>query len=89
MVPPRIDDPDYVPYLERLVAEHDVGAVVPLTDLDIHVLAAAGERLPAFVASVETCEAMYDKFRTHVELERRGLPSPPTVLPGTEPSPTP
>ena len=83
--PPRIDDPDYVPYLERLVAEHDVRAIVPLTDLDIHVLAAAGERLPAFVAPVQTCEAMYDKFRTHEELTARGLPSPPTVLPGTEP----
>ncbi|MCW2957524.1 MAG: hypothetical protein JWP18_327 [Solirubrobacterales bacterium] len=85
VVPPRIDDPDYVPCLERLVAEHDVSAVVPLTDLDIHILASAGERLPAFVASVETCEAMYDKFRTHEELTARGLPSPPTVLPGTEP----
>jgi carbamoyl-phosphate synthase large subunit len=85
VVPPRIDDPDYVPFLERLVAEHDVRAVVPLTDLDIHVLAAAGARLPAFVAPVQTCEAMYDKFRTHEELSARGLPSPPTVLPGTEP----
>jgi carbamoyl-phosphate synthase large subunit len=85
VVPPRIDDPDYIPFLERVVAEHDVQAVVPLTDLDIHVLAAAGDRLPAFVASVETTEAMYDKYRTHLELEARGLPSPPTVLPGTEP----
>lgn len=85
VVPPRIDDPDYIPFLEQVVAEHDVKAVVPLTDLDIHILAAAGARLPAFVAPVQTCEAMYDKYRTHVELAARGLPSPPTVLPGTEP----
>jgi carbamoyl-phosphate synthase large subunit len=85
VVPPRIDDPGYVPFLEQIVAEHDVKAVVPLTDLDIHVLAAAGDRLPAFVAPVETCEAMYDKYRTHMQLTARGLPSPPTVLPGTEP----
>jgi len=85
VVPPRIEDPGYVPFLERLVAEHEVQAVVPLTDLDIHVLAAAGDRLPAFVASVQTCEAMYDKYRTHEELTARGLPSPPTVLPGTPP----
>ena len=44
VAPPRIDDPGYVPFLEGLVAEHDVGAVVPLTDLDIEVLAAAGDR---------------------------------------------
>ena len=85
VVPPRIDDPGYVPFLEQIVAEHDVKAVVPLTDLDIHVLAAAGDRLPAFVAPVETCEAMYDKYRTHMQLTARGLPSPSTVLPGTEP----
>ncbi|MEJ7824955.1 MAG: ATP-grasp domain-containing protein [Solirubrobacteraceae bacterium] len=85
VVPPRIDDPGYVPFLEQVVTEHDVKAVVPLTDLDIHVLAAAGDRLPAFVAPVETCKAMYDKYRTHEELTARGLPSPPTVLPGTEP----
>lgn len=85
VVPPRIDDPDYIPYLERVVAEHDVKAVVPLTDLDIHVLAAAGDRLPAFVASVETTEAMYDKYKTHLALEAHGLPSPPTVLPPAEP----
>jgi len=85
VVPPRIDDPGYVPFLEQIVAEHDVKAVVPQTDLDIHVLAAAGDRLPAFVAPVETCEAMYDKYRTHMQLTARGLPSPPTVLPGTEP----
>ena len=85
VVPPRIDDPAYVPFLQQLVAEHDVKAIVPLTDLDIHVLAAAGDALPAFVAPVQTCEAMYDKFRTHEELTARGLPSPPTVLPGAEP----
>jgi carbamoyl-phosphate synthase large subunit len=85
VIPPRIDDPGYIPFLEQLVAEHGVKAVVPLTDLDIHVLASAGDRLPAFVAGVDTCEAMYDKYRTHEELSARGLPSPPTVLPGTEP----
>lgn len=85
VAPPRFDDPDYIPFLEQIVAEHDVKAVVPLTDLDIHILAAAGDRLPAFVASVQTCEAMYDKYRTHEELTARGLPSPPTVLPGVQP----
>ncbi|MCW3014477.1 MAG: hypothetical protein JWO02_1569 [Solirubrobacterales bacterium] len=86
VIPPRIDDPGYIPFLAQLVAEHDVKAVVPLTDLDIHVLAAAGDALPAFVAGVDTCEAMYDKYRTHEELTARGLPSPPTVLPPAEPS---
>ena len=41
VAPPRIDDPGYVPFLADVCAQHDVGAVVPLTDLDIEVLAQA------------------------------------------------
>jgi carbamoyl-phosphate synthase large subunit len=84
VAPPRIDDPGYVPFLAALCAEHRVGAVVPLTDLDIHVLAAA-PGLPAFVAPERICAAMFDKFLCHETLVELGLPSPPTVLPGTEP----
>src|SRR3954452_2172674 len=50
VAPPRIDDERYVPYLRALVERYGVGAVVPLTDLDIEVLARA-EELPAFVPS--------------------------------------
>jgi carbamoyl-phosphate synthase large subunit len=81
--PPRIDDPGYVPFLEALVAEHGVKAVVPLTDLDIEVLARSP--LPAFVPPGDICRATYDKYETHELLLSQGLPSPPTVLPGTEP----
>ena len=76
--------PAYVPALQALCDEHNVGAVVPLTDLDIEVLAharAAGE-LPAFVPDPEIARATYDKYEAHLLLERLGLPSPPTVLPG-------
>jgi carbamoyl-phosphate synthase large subunit len=81
---PRIDDPDYVPALQALCDEFGVGAVVPLTDLDLEVLAvarAAGQ-LPAFVPDPEIARATFDKYGTHLLLERHGLPSPPTVLPG-------
>jgi carbamoyl-phosphate synthase large subunit len=85
--PPRIDDPGYVPFLADLVERHDVGAIVPLTDLDIEVLATARAEgtLPALVPSPEVATATYDKYETHLLLERLGLPSPPTVLPGEEP----
>jgi carbamoyl-phosphate synthase large subunit len=86
VVPPRIDDPAYVPFLEALVAEHDVGAVVPLTDLDIEVLAAAGQRLPAFVPPPAIARATFDKFEAHELLLSLGLPSPPTCLPGERPA---
>jgi carbamoyl-phosphate synthase large subunit len=81
---PRIDDPGYVPALADLVAEHDVGAVVPLTDLDLEVLARARADglLPALVPDPEIAAATFDKYEAHLLLERLGLPSPPTVLPG-------
>ncbi|HXC46463.1 MAG TPA: ATP-grasp domain-containing protein, partial [Solirubrobacteraceae bacterium] len=81
--PPPIAAPAYVPELERLCAEHGVGAVLPLTDLDIETLALAREqgRLPALVPSSQVAHATYDKYEAHLLLERLGLPSPPTVLP--------
>jgi carbamoyl-phosphate synthase large subunit len=80
---PLIEDPGYVPALARLCEEHGVGAVLPLTDLDIEVLARAREDglLPAFVPSSEVARATYDKYETHLLLGRLALPSPPTVLP--------
>lgn len=81
---PLIDDPGYVPALERLCAVHGVGAVLPLTDLDIETLAHARAqgRLPALVPDPEIARATYDKYEAHLLLTRLGLPSPPTVLPG-------
>jgi carbamoyl-phosphate synthase large subunit len=80
---PRIDDPGYVPALEELCERHGAGAVVPLTDLDLEVLALAREegRIPALVPSAAVARATYDKYETHLLLERLGLPSPPTCLP--------
>src|SRR5947209_15281937 len=81
---PRIDDPEYVPALRSLCGQFGVRAVVPLTDLDLEVLAHARARgeLPAFVPDPEIARATFDKYEAHLLLERQGLPSPPTVLPG-------
>ena len=85
-VVPRIDDQDYVPALAELCARFDVRAVIPLTDLDIEVLAEASHagRLPALVPGPETARATFDKYEAHLLLARLGLPSPPTVLPGED-----
>ncbi len=81
---PRITDPDYVPALRALCAEFGAGVVVPLTDLDIEVLARAREagELPALVPSATVARATYDKYEAHLMLTAAALPSPPTVLPG-------
>jgi carbamoyl-phosphate synthase large subunit len=81
---PRISSDDYVPALAALCDEFGVGAVVPLTDLDLEVLAVARADgvLPAFVPDPAIARATYDKYEAHLLLSRLGLPSPPTVLPG-------
>ena len=83
---PLIEDPAYVPSLQRLCEQHGVGAVLPLTDLDIEVLAQARAEgcLPALVPSPEVARATYDKYEAHLLLARLGLPSPPTVLPDAD-----
>ena len=80
---PPMDDPAYVPALAELVERHGVGLVLPLTDLDIEVLARAreGGLLPALVPPSSVARATYDKFEAHLLLQSHGLPSPPTVLP--------
>jgi carbamoyl-phosphate synthase large subunit len=80
VAPPRADDPNYIPFLTELVEHHDVSAVIPLTDLDLEVLARSD--LPAFVPDAEVCKATFDKYLAHQLLESHGLPSPPTWLPG-------
>ena len=85
---PLIKDPAYVPALRALCDEHGVGAIVPLTDLDIETLAQAradGHLPEALVPGPQTASATYDKYAAHLKLQELGLPSPPTVLPGTEP----
>ena len=81
---PRIEDTEYVPALRALCSDFGVGAVVPLTDLDLEVLAVARAEghLPAFVPDPEIARRTFDKYETHLLLTRLGLPTPPTVLPG-------
>jgi carbamoyl-phosphate synthase large subunit len=80
---PRIDDPEYVPALRRLVHEHDVALIVPLTDLDHGVLARAREDLGALVLlpAPEIVDALADKWLAHLLFVERGIGSPPTWLP--------
>ena len=85
---PRIDDPDYVPTLRRLVDAHDVRLIVPLTDLDQAILARARDELGALVLLPEAAvvERLADKYLAHVLFCEQGIPSPPTWLPQDVPA---
>ena len=71
---PLIKDPAYVPALRALCDEHGVGAIVPLTDLDIETLAQArADGRPARGARARARRprrATYDKYAAHLQLER-------------------
>jgi carbamoyl-phosphate synthase large subunit len=84
---PRIDDEEYIPALRALVDEHEVRLIVPLTDLDQVMLAAAREELGALVLlpDEETVERLADKYLAHLLFEERGIASPPTWLPNGVP----
>jgi carbamoyl-phosphate synthase large subunit len=84
---PRIDDPGYVTFLHRLVDEHDVRLIVPLTDLDHVKLVRARKELGALVLlpSEEVVRRVGDKFTAHLFFEERGIPSPPSWLPDDVP----
>ncbi len=77
----RVDDPEYVQQLRDLVAAHDVRLVVPLTDLDQHVLAGADLGTTVLLSDAHVVEAMSDKYLAHEFLLERGIPSPSTWLP--------
>ena len=84
---PRVEDREYVGALAKLVAEHGVSLVVPLTDLDHGVLSRARDELGAVVLlpSPEIVDALADKWLAHLLFVERGIGSPSTWLPGGVP----
>ena len=76
---PRVADAAYVPALAELIAEHGVGLVVPLNDLDHPVLSGARERLAPAVLLLpheDVCARMSDKLTAHRFFVERGIASP-------------
>ena len=86
-IAPRIDDPGYIAFLHRLVDEHEVRLIVPLTDLDHVKLVRAREELGALVLlpSEDVVRRVGDKYTAHLFFEERGIPSPPSWLPDDVP----
>ena len=86
---PKVADPGYIDALARVVAEHDVRLIVPLSDLDQVILTAAHERFgPALVLAPPpaVCQAMADKWLAHCFFEAHGIDSPRSWLPSDVPS---
>jgi carbamoyl-phosphate synthase large subunit len=82
-MPPSVSDPEYVPFLTRAVAEHDVSLIVPLTDLDQQLLSERKDELGGLVLLPEPAvvETTNDKWLAHRFFEERGIDSPESWLP--------
>lgn len=83
---PPVDDAGYGAAVAAVCRRENVGAVLPLTDLDPVVLAEAAGAIreagaEVFLPSPEVALGCQDKWECHLMLGRLGLPSPPTWLP--------
>ncbi len=83
---PDVEDKAYLPTLLEICKEHEIKAVVPLTDLDIELLGRAEDQFAAsgisvFVPDPEVARATFDKYEAHLLFTKLGLPSPSTYLP--------
>jgi carbamoyl-phosphate synthase large subunit len=88
---PEVRDEGYVPALRRLVEQHDVKVIVPLTDLDQVTLAESRDELGTLVLlpDAEIVERLADKYLAHLLFEEHGIDSPPTWLPNGVPDDAP
>jgi carbamoyl-phosphate synthase large subunit len=84
---PPVTAPEYVRQLVEVVEEFAVGLVVPLTDLDMTLLAEQREELGAvlLLPEVAVVERANDKYATHTFLQERGIASPAAWLPNELP----
>jgi len=80
---PLKDDPQYIPRLREIVVVHDVGLIVPVTDIDQDVVSARRDELgaPVLLPDDDVVQRTGDKYLAHVVLEEHGIASPPTWLP--------
>ena len=81
---PYASDPDYVPAIEAICREHNVGLAVPTIDPELLPLAEARERFAASgttvaVSALPLIEICRDKLKTAAFLATHGIPVPRTL----------
>ena len=85
VVTPPIHEPGYIPFLLDYCRREKIGAVIPLFDIDLPVLADAREQFAAHgvrvvVATPEVIATCNDKWRTAQLLREAGLHTPATFI---------
>lgn len=85
VVTPPIHSPDYIAFLRDYCRREHIGAILPLFDIDVPVLATAradfaGEGVQVVVATPEVADVCNDKWRTVEFLRAAGVRTPLTFL---------
>jgi len=80
LIVPTVGRIEYIPALEKIVRKHNVGLLVPLTDLDLRSLSRQAGRLEqagctVMIGSESTVALCRDKARTNALLDAIGLAS--------------
>lgn len=85
VVAPLIYSPDYIPFMLNYCAENGIGAIIPLFDVDVPVLAENRARFEEIgclpiVAPVEFARACSDKLSAARLLKAEGIRTPETYI---------
>lgn len=80
IIVPRAGNVEYMPHIEKIIQEHNVGLIVPLTDLDLRSLARHQDHLAdlgctVMVGCEPTVRICRDKRAFAERLQDAGLPS--------------
>lgn len=84
-VAPRIDHPDYLPYLKDVCHKYNVKGILSLIDPELELLAGwkdefEKDAICVIISNEETINICFDKFLTYTFLQEQGVPVIPTYL---------
>ncbi|MBD8004756.1 ATP-grasp domain-containing protein [Bacillus norwichensis] len=82
---PRIDHPDYIPYLKKLCKKYHIKGILSLIDPELSLLASVKEQfendgIKIIVPEKRVVDICYDKYRTYQFLRANGIAPVPTYI---------
>ncbi|KAA0944213.1 ATP-grasp domain-containing protein [Sporosarcina sp. ANT_H38] len=85
IVTPLISDDAYIPFLKKYCEEHNIDAIIPLFDIDLHILSKNKKEFEEIgtqiiVSNNEVIRICNDKWMTYNYLKRNGFNTPLTFL---------
>ncbi|RWR12840.1 ATP-grasp domain-containing protein [Siminovitchia fortis] len=84
-VAPRIDHPDYIPYIKKLCEKYSIKGVLSLIDPELSLLTGVKEEfkkdgIMVIVSDKNVVDICFDKYSTYAFLQANNIPSVPTYI---------